>query len=49
LIKIEDENQEASPDASPRDHIYDENQKGLFGFFRKTLSSVKKTFEKTFN
>ena len=24
-------------------------EKGLFGFFKKTFSSVKKTFENTFN
>jgi hypothetical protein len=55
LIKVEDDGiDDASPNASPIDRgiIADskgKDQAGLFGFFKKTFSSVKKTFEKTFN
>ena len=45
-------NRHSRPDYEEYDDIgiiEDEEEKGIIGFFRKTFSSVKKTFESTFN
>jgi hypothetical protein len=57
LIKIEDNHDELSNNSqlhnyNPINEVDEQNssdEKGFLGFFKKTFSSVKKTFENTFN